>query len=95
MADYYGRNKKVLIKGGIGRPLFIALFENKIYVSSEWGLRKVGRVFVVSQMNGSHLTTLEKDMDSVQGTIVLYWRGGSLQYMAYIVEIHPSNTIIR
>ena len=67
MADYYGRNKKVLIQGGIGRPLFIALFEDKMYVSSEWGPQQTGRVFVASRMDGSHLTTLEDDVESVQG----------------------------
>ena len=41
MADYYGCNKEVLIQGGIGQPLFIALFEDEICVvwmgsSKDW-----------------------------------------------------------
>ena len=67
MVDYYGHNKKVLVQGGIGRPLFIALFEDKIYVSSEWGPQKTGRVFIASRMDGSHLSTLEDDVKSIQG----------------------------
>ena len=72
MADYYGRNKKTLIKLGIGRPLFIALFEDKIYLSSEWGHEKTGRVFVASRMDGSHVTTLENDVQLVQGQWTVY-----------------------
>ena len=30
MTDYYGRYKEVLIQGGIGQPLFIALFEDEM-----------------------------------------------------------------
>ena len=67
MADYYGRNKKVLLQGTIGRPHFIALFEDKMYVSSQWGPQKTGRVFVASRMNGSHVMTLEKDVHLAQG----------------------------
>ena len=73
MIDYYGRNKKVLIQGGIGRLLFIAwllfiaLFEDKMYVLSEWGPQKTGRVFVANRMDGSHLMTLKYDVESIQG----------------------------
>ena len=67
MVDYYGRNKKVLIQGGIDWLLFIALFEDKMYVSSEWGPQKTGRVFVANRMDGVHLMTLKDDVESVQG----------------------------
>jgi hypothetical protein len=72
VSDYYGRNIKVLIRGGLGRPLFIALFEDKMYVSSDWDVEKngVSRVFVASRLNGSHLRTLENDVDLVQGVAV-------------------------
>ena len=67
MVDYYGRNKKVLIQGGIGWPLFIALFEDKMYVSSEWGPNKIRRVFINNRMDGSYWMTLEVDVESIQG----------------------------
>ena len=72
MADYYGRNKKVLIQGGIGRPLFIALFEDKIYLSSEWGHQRTGKVFIASRMDGSHVWTLANDVQLVQGQWTVY-----------------------
>ena len=67
MVDYYGRNKKVLVQRAIGWPLFIALFEDKMYMSSEWGHLKTGRVFVANRMDGSHLTILKDDVESIQG----------------------------
>ena len=88
MADYHGRNKKVLIQGGIGRPLFIALFEDKMYVSSEWGPHKTGRVFIASNRDGSHVVTLEKDVHLVQGRWTIY----TLQYCigGMHISIHES-----
>ena len=89
MADYYGRNKKVLIQGGIGRPLFIALFEDKMYVSSEWGPHNTGRVFIASRMDGSHMMTLEKDVHSVQGQWTIY----TLQYCIGGMHISIHETV--
>ena len=40
VCDYLGHNRRVIIQGGVGRPLFIALYEEKVYVSSDWGPRK-------------------------------------------------------
>ena len=72
MADYHGHNKKVLIQRGIGQPLFIALFEDQMYVSSEWGPQKTGRVFIASRLDGSHVMTLENDVQLVQGWCTIY-----------------------
>lgn len=67
VSDYFGQKRRKLIQGGIGRPLFIALYEDKVYVSSEWGPQNEGRLFVASRLDGTHLITLEQHMDSVQG----------------------------
>ena len=68
------------------------LYEEKVYVSSDWGPRKEGRVFVANRFDGSQLMMIEHDVDSVQGmwwsivlegcmsqyTRLLYWRNPSL-----------------
>ena len=46
VCDCLDYNRRVIIQGGVGRPLFIALYEEKVYLSSDWGPRKEGRVFV-------------------------------------------------
>ncbi|XP_062499695.1 low-density lipoprotein receptor-related protein 8-like [Corticium candelabrum] len=70
VCDYLGHNRRVIIQGGIGRPLFIALYEEKVYVSSDWGPRNMGRVFVANRFDGSHLMMIDHDVDSVQGIAV-------------------------
>ncbi|XP_062500275.1 low-density lipoprotein receptor-related protein 8-like [Corticium candelabrum] len=46
VCDCLDYNRRVIIQGGVGRPLFIVLYEEKVYLSSDWGPRKEGRVFV-------------------------------------------------
>jgi hypothetical protein len=75
VSDYWGHLKKTLINGGLGNLLSIAVFENKIYMSTEWGPRhkKVGKLLMANKVNGSHVETLKDNMHSVQGLSNIYF----------------------
>jgi hypothetical protein len=67
VSDYWGHLKKTLINGGLGNLLSIAVFEDKVYLSTQWSSGKVGKMFIASKSNGSHLATVDKNVHSIQG----------------------------